>query len=389
MNRRPELILIAGGGTGGHVFPGIAVADALRAIADVDVAFCGTPRGIESHIVPQKGYRLELLDVEPMKGGGVQRAVRGGLVAARETVRAVSLLRRLAPRAVLSVGGYAAGPVALAAAALRVPLAVLEPNSTIGLANKLLAPVASRAYVAWRGVAGEFRAGRARLYGVPIREGFEPRPLPSHERRARVLVMGGSQGASALNERIPLVFADRGVESTCIEVLHQAGASREAAVREAYARVDFQRARVVGFLEDVAGELARADLVIARAGAATVAEISAVGRPSILIPFPHAADDHQAKNAMALAELGGACFLRQEAATIPRIAQELTRIACDPELRARMADASRAHGRPRAAFDVAQDLLALAGIAARVEPGSGITQSGQGNGYGHGFAEVP
>src|SRR5262249_7479006 len=162
--------------------------------------------------------RLELLDVAPMKGGGPARMVKGAAIAARETAKAIALVRRLKPRAVLSMGGDAAGPVALAAAAPRVPLAVLEPNSSVGLPSKVLAPLASRAYGAWPEVVAAFREGRARLYGVPLREGFAasdyaPRTPP------RLLVMGGSQGAAALNERLPHAIA----RAPAVDVLHQTG----------------------------------------------------------------------------------------------------------------------------------------------------------------------
>ncbi len=357
-----KTILIATGGTGGHVFPGIAVADALRALADVDVTFVGTPRGLETEVVPSRGYALEVLDVVPMKGGGPARAVKGALVAARETAKAVALVRRLAPSAVLSVGGYAAGPVSLAAAALGVPLAVLEPNCVLGLANRLLAPFAARAYVAFDRTAAPFRKGRARLLGVPLRSGFTPHAYEPSATRARVLVMGGSQGAAALNERLPEAIARALRSVPRLEVVHQAGRGRDEAVREAYAREGVASARVVPFLDDVARELVRADVVIARAGAVTVAELTAVGRAAVLVPFPHAADDHQAKNASALEKVGGAICIRQESADAVRIARELTRLFDDAPLRVRMADASRAHGRPTAASDVARDLLALAKV---------------------------
>src|SRR4051812_28290971 len=142
-------ILIAGGGTGGHVYPGLAVARALERLADVEVVFAGSPRGLEARVVPEQGYALELLDVEPMKGGGPQRAIRGALVAAKAMQAARGIVRRLKPAAVLSVGGYAAGPAALACVSQRVPLAIVEPNSTLGLTNRLLAPFARRAYIAW------------------------------------------------------------------------------------------------------------------------------------------------------------------------------------------------------------------------------------------------
>ena len=306
---RPR-ILIATGGTGGHVFPGLAVADAMRAMADVDVTFVGTPRGMEKDAVPARGYPIELLDVMPMKGGGAARAVKGALVAARATAQSVSLVRRLAPRAVLSIGGYAAGPVSLAAAALRIPVAVMEPNSTVGLANRILAPIAVRAYVAWEETAKPFRKGRARLLGVPLRPGFQPDPYLVRG-TARILVMGGSQGAQALNERLPEAIARAARDVPNLEVMHQAGRDRAEAVREAYLREGVTRAHVSPFIDDVARELGRADLVIARSGAVTVAEIAAIGRAAILVPFPHAADDHQAKNALALEKAGGAICIRQ------------------------------------------------------------------------------
>jgi UDP-N-acetylglucosamine--N-acetylmuramyl-(pentapeptide) pyrophosphoryl-undecaprenol N-acetylglucosamine transferase len=357
-------ILVAGGGTGGHVFPGLAVAKALQQLADVSVVFVGAPRGLETRIVPQHGYDLEVLDVEPMKGGGPARAIKGALVAAKATRHATGLVGRLRPSAVLSVGGYAAGPAALACVRARVPLAILEPNSILGLANRLLAPFAKRAYVAWAETARVFRGDKARLYGVPLRPEFAPVPYaPKADKR--VLVLGGSQGALALNERVPLAVARAlGPGAGTVSVVHQSGRDREEAVRAAYAKLGVATATVVPFLDDVAAQMAAADVVVARAGAVTVAEIAAVGRAAILVPFPHAADDHQAKNAAALAELGGAVCIRQEAADEVRLASELSLLLGDDAGRARMADAARQHGHPHAATDIASDLLALAGISA-------------------------
>ncbi len=359
-------ILIAGGGTGGHVFPGLAVAHALRALADVNVVFAGSPRGLESRVVPQHGYDLELLDVEPMKGGGPSRAIKGALVAAKAMRHATGLVGRIHPSAVLSVGGYAAGPAALACVRARVPLAILEPNSILGLANRLLAPFAKRAYVAWAETGRVFRGDKARLYGVPLRPGFEPRPYaPAAGASKRVLVLGGSQGAQALTERMPVAFARAAAKRGDVLVVHPAGRDREDAVREAYERAGVSTATVVPFLDEVAEQMAAADVVVARAGAVTVAEIAAIGRASILVPFPHAADDHQAKNAASLAELGGAVCIRQEAADEIRIATELALLLEDDARRVRMADAARHHGHPHAAHDIAADLLALGGIAVK------------------------
>lgn len=356
-------ILLAGGGTGGHVFPAVAVAESMQALADVDAVFCGTRRGVEAGVIPARGWRLELLDIEPMKGGGPARAVRGAVVAARATLRAFALVRALRPRAVLSVGGYAAGPVTLAAALLGVPVALMEPNRVVGLANRLLAPFARRAYVAWDETGAAFRARTRRVYGVPLRAGFAPRPYAPHG-TARVLVLGGSQGAGALNERMPQAVA-RLADLPGLEVVHQAGRERDAAVRAAYQREGVTRVSVVPFIEDVPRALAEADLVVARAGASSIAELTAVGRAAVLVPFPHAADDHQAKNAEALARAGGALCVRQDAADAARLAREIGALLTDHGARTAMADACRACGKPGAAHDVAVDLLALAGIAER------------------------
>ncbi len=364
-------ILVAGGGTGGHVFPGLAIARALGRLADVEVVFAGSPRGLEARVVPEHGYALELLDVEPMKGGGPQRAIRGALVAAKATRQAHGIVRRLRPAAVLSVGGYAAGPAALACVSQRVPLAILEPNSTLGLTNRLLAPFAKRAYIAWTETGRHFKGGKARIYGVPLRPGFEPRAYaPASSGPRRVLVLGGSQGAQALNEVLPRAVArvvrEAGVAAP-LTVVHQTGRDREASVREAYAQGGVRDVEVVPFIDDIAERIAASDLVIARSGAATVAEIAAVGRAAIFVPFPYAADDHQAKNALSLAEIGGAVCIRQEAADEARLAEEIAALLGDEARRVRMADAAREHGRPRAAEDIAKDLLELAGIGAKNE----------------------
>lgn len=357
-------IVIAGGGTGGHVFPGLAVADALRTLANVEVVFVGSPRGMEKDLVPPRGYRLELLDVEPMKGGGFGRAFRGAFVAMRATGAALGLVSRLAPKAIVSVGGYAAGPVSLAGVVKRVPLAVLEPNAMMGLANRLLLPLAARAYVAWEEAAKGARTAAVRLSGVPIRPNFQPAPYGLEHGARRVLVMGGSLGAEALNERVPDALADFAKKSDRrLEVVHQTGKGRDEAVRARYAALGLANVTVAPFLDDVAGALARADLVVARSGAGTVAEIAAVGRPALFIPFPFAADDHQAKNADALSRAGGAVWLRQKDAEPKRLAAELGALLGDGKRLEEMAERARKAGKPRAAEWIARDVLELARVS--------------------------
>jgi UDP-N-acetylglucosamine--N-acetylmuramyl-(pentapeptide) pyrophosphoryl-undecaprenol N-acetylglucosamine transferase len=366
---RPKFIL-AGGGTGGHVFPAIAVAEALQALADVEIVFCGTVRGVEARVVPERGWPLELFDIEPIKGKTAARAVRAAVVAGQATLRALSLIGRLRPRTVLSVGGYASGPVALAAALRGIPLAVLEPNRVVGLSNRLVAPFAKRAYLAWDEAGACFRPRARRAYGVPLRHGFTPHPYAPRG-TARILVMGGSQGAAVFNERIPDAIARLGASVPGLEIVHQTGPDRDALVRASYARGSVAHVRVVAFLRDVAAEIAAADIVVARAGAGAIAEITAIGRASVLVPLPHSADDHQGRNAESLDQVGAAVCVRQEVADAPRLATEIARLLGDDSARIRMADAARARGKPNAAHDVAADLLRLAGVDARPQSANG------------------
>ncbi len=381
-------ILIAGGGTGGHVFPGLAVAHALTELADVRVVFAGSPRGLETKVVPQHGYDLEILDVEPMMGGGPARAFRGALVAAKAMRAATGMVGRLRPSAAMCVGGYSGGPASLACVRARVPLAILEPNSVLGLANRMLSPFARRAYVAWAETARGFRTDKARLFGVPLRPGFDPQPYVAPPGRRRLLVLGGSQGSVALNERLPFAIARAAAKVGDIDVVHQTGTDREAAVREAYQKAGVKSAMVVSFVTDVAFQMASADVIVARGGAVTVAEISAIGRASLIVPFPHAADDHQAKNALALANLGGALCIRQDAADETRLGHELAQLFADEDRRVRMARTALEHGHPYAAEDVARDLLELAGIPER-RKGTPPPKPSNGATNGHSSMHVP
>jgi len=370
-------LLLAGGGTGGHVFPLIAVADELRALApDVDLVFVGTERGMEVKLVPARGYRLELVDVRPIRGGGMRGAVGGVWRALRSIPESRALLRRHRPSAVLSIGGYAAGPISLAARVGGIPLALIEPNSVMGLANRLTVPLVQRAYVAFPDAARHFRRRTALATGVPIRAGFEPRPYPRAEGELHVLVLGGSQGAKSLNEAVPAALAR--LEAP-IRVTHQCGALHANAVRETYGALAPRFAwDVVEFIEDVPNALASAHLVISRSGASAVSEIAAIGRPALFVPYPYAAGDHQRRNAEALVSEGAAAVVLSSEASPERLATELESLLSEPERLARMAAASRAWGRPHAARGIAEDLLCLAGLRTESAPaadGSGAEVS--------------
>lgn len=354
-------IILAGGGTGGHVFPLIAVADALSVVApEVEVVFVGTERGMEARVVPERGYRLELMDVLPLRGGGLRAVARGAVRAAGAVFEARELVQRVAPRAVLSIGGYAAGPVSLSARLRGVPLALLEPNSVIGLSNRLIAPVVHRAYTAFAGAERHFAARSVRRLGVPIRAGFDPAPYRRADSVLRVLVLGGSQGARRLNESVPEALCNA---HTAVRVVHQCGRADVEGVTARYQALGAAAvAEVTAFIDDMPAALRDADLVIARSGASAVSEICAVGRPSILVPYPHAAGDHQHFNALELARDGAAVWLSDGDASAASIARSLDEVCATPGRLEDMARAAGRRGLPNAATDIARDLLALAGL---------------------------
>ncbi|MFT3771156.1 MAG: glycosyltransferase [Minicystis sp.] len=270
-------------------------------------------------------------------------------------------MRRLRPDVALSAGGYAGGPIALAARLHGVPVALLEPNSVLGLSNRLLTPFAERAYVAFPEAERFLRPSTVRRLGVPLRRAFEPAEYTAKQGPMRILVLGGSQGAKGINEAVPRAIAAAVAKNADVVVTHQTGRDRDADVRALYASLGLStRANVVPYIDDVAAALADADLVVGRSGASSLAELCAVGRASVLIPFPFAADNHQFKNAKSLETAGAAITIAQAEATPERVAEEIVALAKDPDRRARMAKAARDLGKPEAARAVAADLLELA-----------------------------
>jgi UDP-N-acetylglucosamine--N-acetylmuramyl-(pentapeptide) pyrophosphoryl-undecaprenol N-acetylglucosamine transferase len=360
-------LLMAGGGTGGHVFPLIAVADELRRLRpDLRLIFVGTARGIETQVVPERGYELSLLNVLPIRGAGLTGALRGVWRAMNSVPEALKLLDKLKPSAVFSIGGYAAGPVSLAARLRGIPLALMEPNSVIGFANRAVAPLVTRAYTSFPQAEWHFAAPKVKRTGLALRGGFEPCDYEYAGGTLRILVLGGSQGAKSLNETVPRALSRVRLPFT---VIHQAGKSHGVKVRELYDELGFgtpgsgRQATVTPFISDMQGALREADLVISRSGAGATSEICAVGRPALYIPYPFAAGDHQYENARSLAQAGAAAVLRASDASVERIAAEIERLTASPEVLPEMAKQARLLGRPDAAARVAEDLLSLAKIA--------------------------
>lgn len=354
-------LLIAAGGTGGHLYPGLAVLEALKARTDVDALFVGTERGIEARVLPALGHSLTLVDVSPLNGvrGKALVSAMGKLPGA--AVACARILARFRPHAVLGVGGYASGPVMAMAILARVPTAVVEPNAIPGLTHRWVGRFVDRAYVTYEETVRYFGKDRARVFGTPVRKVFLEAARQTRDGRTgrlHVLVTGGSQGARALNRVVPGAVAKLRASGMDFTVTHQTGPlDQETVAKEYIARgID---AEVVGYITNLAEAMARADLVVCRAGAGTVAELCVVGRPALFVPLPTAADDHQTKNAQAMAARGAAECLAQRDLTEASLAERLERLLIEPDRLRTMGERARSLGRADAADKVAEDLLAL------------------------------
>jgi UDP-N-acetylglucosamine--N-acetylmuramyl-(pentapeptide) pyrophosphoryl-undecaprenol N-acetylglucosamine transferase len=353
-------IVIAGGGTGGHVFPGLAVVDELRRIG-ATVSWVGAARGLEAALVPEAGISIRLLHVTGLaaRSRGAQLGALVRLVVAFGC--SCAHLQRVQAAAVLSVGGYACVPAALAAGALGIPLVVQEQNARPGLANRLLAPWAVAITCGFAETAHAFPSLPALLTGNPVRPEFFAVPEPPRDELA-VLVLGGSQGSAFLNQALPDAFARLAAHGHAPRILHQAGARAQVEVRARYAALGVP-AEVVGFLARPAEALARVTLVVARAGALTVSELAAARRAALLIPFAAAAHGHQADNAQALAATGAAEVLAEERATPERLALALARLVADPAQLVQRGRAGAALARSDAARAVAHAVVQASGQA--------------------------
>jgi UDP-N-acetylglucosamine--N-acetylmuramyl-(pentapeptide) pyrophosphoryl-undecaprenol N-acetylglucosamine transferase len=351
-------ILIAAGGTGGHLYPGVAVADELRRRdPELEVVFVGTPRGLESRIVPRAGYPLVLLPVLPLNRVGLLRALRGLAALPLAGLKATALLLRRRPLSVLGVGGYAGGPLLLMAALLGIRTVILEPNARPGFTNRMLRPFASRVACAWE-EARRWFGPRAVLTGNPVRGGFAALPEPRLEPPLRLLAFGGSQGSRVLNHAMIAALPHLpGPER--LAILHQTGPAMHEEVEVAY-RQAARPAEVVAFLEDMERRMGEADLVVSRSGATTCAELAAAGRPAVLVPFAGSADDHQRINAQAMQDAGAAVMLEERELNGPCLARSVSALVEAPERLAAMQRAARRLARPDAAARVADLLLGKA-----------------------------
>jgi UDP-N-acetylglucosamine--N-acetylmuramyl-(pentapeptide) pyrophosphoryl-undecaprenol N-acetylglucosamine transferase len=354
-------VIIAGGGTGGHLFPGIAIANALsRRIEDLEVLFVVGKKPMEEEILSRAGYRTRSINVEGMLG----RGVIGGMKAISKIVvssfQSLGILRDFRPQLVVGVGGYSSGPLCLVAWILGIPAAIHEQNSYPGLTNRLLSRLARRVFISFEGSRRYFKRGDIICTGNPVREELtESEALPRRNSgRFVILVVGGSQGARAINRAVVDALNKLKGEGLFPFAIHQTGPTDLETVFDDY-RAHGIEGEVVAFIEDMASAYGKADLVICRAGATTIAELAALGKPSILVPFPYATHDHQAMNAKSLLNSGGADMILEKDLAGGTLAERIKRYMQHPDELARMSSLALKAGKPRAAELIAGHLIEL------------------------------
>jgi UDP-N-acetylglucosamine--N-acetylmuramyl-(pentapeptide) pyrophosphoryl-undecaprenol N-acetylglucosamine transferase len=355
----PLRIVVAGGGTGGHLYPGIAVArELLRRRPDAVVTFAGTARGVESRVVPSEGFELDVLRSAGLKGTSAAGLARGLALLPLSAVDAWRIVSRRRPHLVIGVGGYSSGPVVATAVARGIPTMLLEQNAIPGFTNRRLAHLVSAAAVTFESTVGYF-GRRGFVTGNPVRpEFFTQVDAVAAAAPPRVLIFGGSQGSHAINVAMVEAAPRLAARDGGVAITHQTGERDLELVRDGYrrARID---ARVEPFLFAMGREVGASDLVVCRAGATTLAELAAAGRPSLLIPLPSAADDHQRRNAQVLCAAGAAEMLEQKDLTGTTLAERVSAMIDDPAKLAAMSAAARRLAKPDAASVIVDKALEL------------------------------
>ena len=333
-------IVIMAGGTGGHVFPGLAVAHRLQA-DDWQVHWLGTPDRMEAELVPAHGFPIEFINIRGLRNHGLVRKLLAPSQIIKAILQALVILRRIKPDVVLGMGGYAAGPGGVAAKLLGIPLVLHEQNAAAGLTNRLLAKIASRILM---GFEGAFPlTERSRVVGNPVRDEFlqlAQQPLKHYQAGAvlKILIVGGSLGARALNQVVPNALA----KLNKVEIRHQSGKGNASQVTDLYQSLGVTTVTVSEFISDMSAAYDWADLLICRAGALTVAEVAAAGIPAVFVPLPHAVDDHQTRNAESLTSRGAAVLMPQKEMTAGKLAALIAQWQSDPRQLQKMAQLSRA-----------------------------------------------
>ncbi len=350
-------VVIAAGGTGGHIVPGLAVARELES-RGATVLFIGTERGLEKRLVPSAGFALELVASGPLKSVGPLTRIKSLFAVPRGVWQCLGLLRKHRVSAVLGVGGYASGPTMLAARLKGIPTMLLEPNAAPGLANRQAARWVKAAAINFPEAAKYFK--NAVVTGIPVRPEFfhlaAPQGAPS------LLIFGGSQGARVLNHRMPEIARQLLDKIPGLTIVHQTGQIHERSTQLLYSQrgLPSEKVKVRAFLDDMPQRFADATLVLSRAGASTVAELAAAGKPSVLVPFPAATDDHQLKNAQSFSRAGAAVLVEERYVSAELLLKTLTELLQNPALMAKMGQAARSQAHPEAAGKIADMVQGIA-----------------------------
>ncbi len=347
-------VILAGGGTGGHVIPALAIARELQSRYSAECLFIGTSRGIETRLVPAAGFPLELIQVGALNQVSLLTRLKTVVGLPIAVWAALGILRKFRPDVVIGVGGYGSGPAMAAAALFRVPMLAFEPNVVPGFANRIVAPFVAAAAVHFEETKEYFR--NCHVTGVPVRAQFFD--LPARETRAAgesttLLVFGGSQGARAINQAVCAALPELVKRLPNLQVIHQTGERDYSATLATYEKLGV-RVEVSKFIDDMPATFARTDLILCRSGASTVAEIAAAGRPAIYVPFPRSADDHQRRNAEAMRNAGAAVMLEEGDLTADRLVATITGLLSDPERLKKMSTAAKEMAHPEAAREIAE-----------------------------------
>jgi len=352
-------VIVAGGGTGGHVIPALAIARELKSRYDAEVLFIGTARGIEARLVPEAGFRLELVTVGALNRVDLATRLKTLFNLPRAIGQSARVISEFRPDVMIGVGGYASGPAMLAAGLMNVPMLGFEPNANPGIANRLVAPMVRAAAVQFAATQRYFR--NAVVTGVPVRQEFFHPAACKENSPPTLLVFGGSQGAHAINVAVSESLTGLAQAVPGIQIIHQTGEKDYEAAQEAAtdsgASVDVSR-----FIDDMPAAFARADLLVCRSGASTVAEVTAAGKPTIFVPLPTAADDHQRHNAETLANAGAARLLPQAELSPQRLVQEVASLLSDRVRLAQMGAAARQFAQPNAAAEIAAMAARISGV---------------------------
>jgi UDP-N-acetylglucosamine--N-acetylmuramyl-(pentapeptide) pyrophosphoryl-undecaprenol N-acetylglucosamine transferase len=349
--------ILAGGGTGGHVIPALAIAQQLQKEYAAEILFVGTAKGIENRLVPAAGFSLKLVKIGALNRVSLKTRLKTIFDLPRAVWDSGRILSEFRPDIVIGVGGYASGPAMLAAILRRVPTLVFEPNFVPGFANRLVAPLVSGAAVHFPETSRYF--SRCEVTGVPVREAFFQ--IAHQPNTKTLLIFGGSQGAHAINQVVIDSVADLRHRVPGIQIVHQTGERDYNDAQAAYANFGGS-IEAYRFIDDMPGLFARADLLICRSGASTVAEVTAAGKPAVFVPFPRAADDHQKRNAEALERAGAAAMLEESKLTRESFVNAVSALLSDPSRLQTMGEAARNLSHPSAARDIAAMAARLAGI---------------------------